>query len=146
MRVPPVAGKNWRDCYGPTPWRRTARDNLRHALWRVRKMLPSTPKIEYLLADDLSIAFNASADYWLDAAELGKVSENDTPDERMKVLSAFQGELLPGFYDEWVVLEREHLNSIFEHHMARLMSRLQNVKRVLSRMTFGHSLLPVLSA
>lgn len=28
---------------------------------------------------------------------------------------------MPGFYDEWVVLEREHLNSIFEHHMARLM-------------------------
>jgi predicted ATPase len=47
----------------------------------------------------------------------------------MSVLSGYQGELLPGFYDEWVVLEREHLDSVFEHHMARLMSLLENEKR-----------------
>src|SRR5918993_5293596 len=55
----------------------------------------------------------------------------------MAVLSLYQGELLPGFYEEWVVLEREHLYSIFEHHMARLMSLLQDEKRWLDILDWG---------
>jgi DNA-binding SARP family transcriptional activator len=127
-----LAGLLW-----PDSLEETARDNLRHALWRVSKALPSQPKIEYLLADDLSIAFNASAAYWLDAAELEKLSENASADELITALAEYQGELLPGFYDEWVVLEREHLHSIFEHHMARLMSLLQSENRWLEILDWG---------
>jgi non-specific serine/threonine protein kinase len=65
----------------------------------------------------------------LDAAELETLDENASADELMAVLSAYAGELLPGFYDEWVVLEREHLASLFEHQMARLLSLLQDEKR-----------------
>ena|SRR5215216_6197296 len=54
-----LAGLLW-----PHSLEETARDNLRHALWRVRKALPSKPIVEYLLADDLSIGFNASAESW----------------------------------------------------------------------------------
>jgi non-specific serine/threonine protein kinase len=85
--------------------------------------------MEYVLVDDLSIAFNISAEYRLDAAELEKLDETSSSDELIAVLSEYQGELLPGFYDEWVTLEREHLNSIFEYNMARLMSVLQDEKR-----------------
>ena len=127
-----LAGMLW-----PDSLEETARDNLRHALWRARKALPSQLKTEYLLADDLSIAFNVSSEYWLDAAELEKLSENATIDELISVLSAYQGELLPGFYDEWVTLEREHLYSIFEHHMARLMALLQDEKRWLDILDWG---------
>src|SRR5688572_25633235 len=127
-----LAGMLW-----PDSLEETARDNLRHALWRVRKALPSNSAAEYLLTDDLSIAFNASAEYWLDVAELNKLSENASADELIAVLSNYQGELLPGFYDEWVVLEREHLYSIFEHHMARLMSLLQNEHRWLDILDWG---------
>lgn len=119
-----LAGMLW-----PDSLEETARDNLRHALWRIRKALPPKPKIEYLLVDDLSISFNASAEYWLDASALEKVSADASADELIVILSAYQGELLPGFYDEWVMLEREHLYSIFEHHMARLLSLLQNERR-----------------
>lgn len=121
-----LAGMLW-----PDSLEETARDNLRHALWRIRKALPSSqlPKVEYLLTDDLSIAFNAAADYSLDATHLEKLRENASADESMAVLSEYQGELLPGFYDEWAMLEREHLSAIFEQHMARLMSLLQDEKR-----------------
>jgi non-specific serine/threonine protein kinase len=44
---------------------------------------------------------------------------------------------LPGFYDEWVALEREHLDSLFEHHMARLMSLLQDQQRWLDVLDWG---------
>src|SRR5215218_9726292 len=63
-----LAGLLW-----PDSLEETARDNLRHALWRIRKALPALPHA-YLLADDLSIAFNAASEYWLDAAELEKLS------------------------------------------------------------------------
>jgi len=127
-----LAGMLW-----PDSLEETARDNLRHALWRIRKTLPpnpstklrADPKVEYLLADDLTIAFNASAEYWLDASAMEKAGESAPADELIVVLSAYQGELLPGFYDEWVVLEREHLSSIFENKMTRLMSLLQDEER-----------------
>jgi predicted ATPase/DNA-binding SARP family transcriptional activator len=121
-----LAGMLW-----PDSLEETARDNLRHALWRIRKALPSQPTVEYLLTDDLSIAFNASADYWLDAASLEKLNDGASADELLSTLSEYHGELLPGFYDEWVVSEREHLASIFEHHMARLMSLLEKENRFL---------------
>jgi predicted ATPase/DNA-binding SARP family transcriptional activator len=119
-----LAGLLW-----PDSLEETARDNLRHALWRIRKALPSNLITEYLLADNLTITFNSSAEYWLDVTALERVDENASTDELLTILSSYRGELLPGFYDEWVVLEREHLSSIFEHTMGRLLSALKNEKR-----------------
>ena len=115
----------------------SARENLRHILWRIRKALPSTPMTEYLLTDDLSIAFNASAKHWLDVAVLKKAGECKSADELISVLSVYKGELLPGFYDNWVTLEREYLNYVFEHNMARLMAFLQSERRWLDVLDWG---------
>lgn len=119
-----LAGMLWSDSL-----EETVRDNLHHALWRLRKSLESGSSSRFLYADDLTISFKESSDYWLDAAELEKLSENASADELITVLSQYQGELLPGFYDEWVVSEREHLSSIFEPHMARLMPLLETGRR-----------------
>src|SRR5512133_1808252 len=127
-----LAGMLW-----PDSLEETARNNLRHALWRIRKALPAKAGVEYLLTDDLSISFNVSAKYWLDVAALEKLSENCSIDELMAALSEYQGELLPGFYEEWVVAEREHLSSVFEHHMARLMSALEGENRWLDILDWG---------
>jgi DNA-binding SARP family transcriptional activator len=77
-----LAGLLW-----PDSLEETARDNLRHALWRMRKAFRTPSTSEYILADDLSITFNASAEYWLDAAKLEKLSETASSDESMAVLS-----------------------------------------------------------
>ncbi len=106
-------------------------------MWRIRKALPSNLITEYLFADNLTIAFNGSAEYWLDVSALEKADENASTDELMTILSSYRGELLPGFYDEWVVLEREHLNSIFEHTMARLLSVLEEEKRWIDILDWG---------
>ena len=127
-----LAGMLW-----PDSLENTARDNLRHALWRVRKALPSPLGVEYLLTNELSIGFNAAVPYWLDAAELKNLSDVASADESVAILSYYQGELLPGFYDEWVVLEREHLSSIYEHHMARLMAALEAEERWLDVLEWG---------
>ena len=127
-----LAGLLW-----PDSLEETARENLRHALWRMRKALEAASSTRFLHADDVAISLKESSDYWLDAAELEKISDSVSADELMAVLSNYHGELLPGFYDEWAVLEREHLYSIFEHHMARLLSLLQEEQRWLDILDWG---------
>ena len=119
-----LAGLLW-----PDSLEETARDNLRHALWRMRKALEAGSAASFLQADDVAISFQESSDYWLDAAELENVSENASADELIGILSNYRGELLPGFYEEWVMLQREHLHSIFERHMERLLALLEKEKR-----------------
>src|SRR3990170_4914428 len=99
-----------------------AKGNLRHTLWRIRKALGER---DYLLADDITVAFDATTEYWLDAALVARRVEADgSADNLMRTVSAYGGDLLPGFYDEWVVLERQRLQAAFEDKMALLMDRL----------------------
>jgi DNA-binding SARP family transcriptional activator len=104
-----------------------ARRNLRQELWRLRKSLASDSPAggDYLLTDDISIAFNKQADYWLDisALECGASPQASTGD-LMSLLSLYRGDLLPGFYDDWAVLERERLRAIFEQEVQRLLDGL----------------------
>jgi len=102
-----------------------ARSNLRHALWRIRRALEGDGRL-YLLTDHLAIAFDAEADYWLDAVALER---GQTSDELSQSLSAYQGELLPGFYDDWVGLERERLRAVFERRMQTLLEGLTGERR-----------------
>ena len=106
-----------------------ARAYLRHELWLIRKALLSKSKSDYLIADDITIYFNASAEYWLDITSLTNTNENASVDELMKALSVFQGEFLPGFYEDWITQEREHLQAVYEQKMARLLELLENEKR-----------------
>ena len=41
----------------------------------------------------------------------------------------YRGELLPGFYDEWVLRERERLEAVFERKMSDLLDRLVAERR-----------------
>jgi non-specific serine/threonine protein kinase len=115
-----LAGLLW-----PDSTEENARSNLRHELWRLRKAL-KTAGGSYFLIDDLTIAFNPQSEYSLDAQKLESVPlEGSTAaDELMAALSAYRGELLPGFYDEWVFVERERLHGLFEARMSRLLEIL----------------------
>ncbi|HZD57473.1 MAG TPA: bacterial transcriptional activator domain-containing protein, partial [Anaerolineales bacterium] len=55
--------------------------------------------------------------------------EDSTADDLIAAVSLYGGELLPGFYDEWVFLERDRLHAIFEAKMARLLEILQAEER-----------------
>jgi hypothetical protein len=109
-----LAGLMW-----PDADESNARSNLCHALWRIRKAietLPSAPP--YLLSDELAVTFNAGSDYWLDAAQLeGDADGRETLQKLQNNLSVYRGELLPGFYEDWVVLERARLESAFQRRM-----------------------------
>jgi DNA-binding SARP family transcriptional activator len=107
-----------------------ARRNLRQELWRIRKAISSTGMNglnDYLPADEYTITFNAETDYWLDVAML-----QHTPADLQALtasLSLYQGELLPGFYDDWVVPERERIQTLFESRMEQLIDKLVETER-----------------
>jgi WD40 repeat protein/DNA-binding SARP family transcriptional activator len=120
-----LAGTLW-----PDSSEENARKNLRQELWRIRKAIPAQnlPEADdYLIADEYTLTFNRDADYWLDVSIL----EKSDPDIQSLTssLSLYQGELLPGFYDDWVVLERERLQTLFESKMEQLVEKLVESER-----------------
>ncbi len=110
-----LAGRLW-----PDSDEENARSNLRHTLWRLRKSIGE----EYLLADKLTISFDASQPYRFDAATLESTVEDDSIEALIESVTAYGGELLPGFYEDWVLLERERLQAIYEQRMKRLLDRM----------------------
>jgi len=105
----------------------TAKGNLRHILWRLRKALGPT---DVILADELTLTFDPAADVWLDAWVVGaKLPAGASTDDFISAVSAYGGELLPGFYDDWVVLERERLQAAFEQKMGTLLDCLLSTQR-----------------
>src|SRR5512141_736288 len=119
-----LAGQLW-----PESTEESARDYLRHALWRIRTALQAASAGSYLQSDDLTIAFNGASDYWLDAAALRDAKETGPVDQLAQALSGYAGELLPGFYDEWAVLEREHLQAVYERKVGCLLDLLNRASR-----------------
>lgn len=103
-----------------------ARSNLRHTLWRIRKALGDEGgTVEYFVGDDLAVSFNPDSPYWLDVALLEKKTTAETPlAEFRQIVSAYGGEFLPGFYDDWITLERERLQALFEQKMELFIERL----------------------
>jgi len=104
----------------------SARNRLRHALWRIRKSLGPDPGTgrDYLITDEITVAFDAASNYWLDAAvAAARLAPNAPPQALAEVLAAYQGDLLPGFYDDWVVLERERIEAAFEGKMRLWLER-----------------------
>src|SRR5919109_598241 len=127
-----LAGMLW-----PEITEENARKNLRQELWRIRKAIstPHSAKNDYLIANEMTLKFNREAEYWLDVAQM------ERPDLDLQALlanlSLYQGELLPGFYDEWITLERERVRSIFDARMEQLLEGLITAERWIAVQEWG---------
>ncbi len=115
-----LAGLFW-----PDSTEDNARSYLRHELWRLRKILERAGQ-SYFLVDNLTIAFDPQGEFSLDVLTLERGAlEANTADGLAAALSVYRGELLPGFYEGWVTLERERLQHLFEAGIARLLELLR---------------------
>jgi DNA-binding SARP family transcriptional activator/tetratricopeptide (TPR) repeat protein len=116
-----LAGLLW-----PDSTEENARGYLRQALWRIRKSLDEVELDweEFLESDKISITFKADSDHWLDTSTLQQDTDNLSLEEVGVILKHYQGELLPGFYDEWVPVERERFQTIFHQKMSSFMDAL----------------------
>ncbi len=103
-----------------------ARSYLRQAIWRIRKSLAgrSLRWEDYLQISDIDIVFNDRSDFWLNVETLLETAEGKSIDDLIETVNLYKGELLPGFYDEWIVPQRDRLQAAYHQKMYLLLTRL----------------------
>src|SRR5262245_15434320 len=101
--------------------------SLRSALWRLRRD-------GYCLVDEANGRLRLASDVRVDVQEaaaaahrlLDPATELDDVDRDRVLMS---GELLPDWYDDWVVIERERFRQLRVHALERLFERLTAERR-----------------
>lgn len=120
LRREKLAGMFW-----PEANDASARSNLRHVLWRIRKVLEKEGESVYVETDDRDVTFRLRNEDYLDVGILEESPDSANLVEGLqRQVRVYQGELLPGFYEDWVILERERLQSIFDQKMQLLVETL----------------------
>jgi len=114
-----------------------ARGALRTTLWRLRRVIEpaGVPTGQYLVTTSQGeVGFRAGADVWVDIAAFEEavakavagrpeaLQEEDAAQLEL-ALRLYEGELLEGFYDDWVLRERERLRALYLQALACLMHR-----------------------
>ena len=112
-----VAGHLW-----PDVPEEHAHGSLRSALWRLQRIAPglvSTSGDFLALADGVSVDVQ-EVDDWAHRARDSRASIEDfrVPE------GVLRGDLLPGWYDDWVLLERERLRQVTLHALEVAAERL----------------------
>jgi DNA-binding SARP family transcriptional activator len=107
-----------------------AAGNLRSALWRLRQEdadLVEKDQRTLRLHPDTAVDLR-TVTAWADRVVTGRLTEGDldTPSWRMNAL-----DLLPGWYDDWVVVERERLRQRLLHALEALSTLLVGAGRYL---------------
>jgi DNA-binding SARP family transcriptional activator len=119
-----LAGMLWPDIA-----ERDARRNLRQALWQIRKVLPDHTS-NILRTNDLTIALIPTQAVWMDISLLEQKPEPDCPaDQLVMAVAAYDGEFLPGFYDDWILIQREQFQVIYEHKIKLLLDHLLQLQQ-----------------
>jgi DNA-binding SARP family transcriptional activator len=110
-----------------------ARAYLRHSLWEIHKGLVEAGADwrEYLFIDHLQVVFLEHGNAFIDTAYLleQKNSEEWCTEDLLERVQYYKGELLPGFYDEWVMRMRRPINAAFHQKMSLLLDRLESEQR-----------------
>ena len=104
-----------------------AHANLRTALWRMNR-LGTTPLVAGQETLALTTAVEVDVALFVETAR--RVLHQDTPLDS-GTLSALTagGDLLPGWYDDWVLFERERLRQLRMHALEALSARLSAAGR-----------------
>lgn len=117
-----VAGRLWIESSADRAY-----GNLRSALWRVRNQ-----SADLVVADrqTLAIATDAEIDTELATATAARLSDNrgECSEEDFDV-GLFTDELLPGWYDEWTIVEREFHRQQSLHALESMAAKLSDQGR-----------------
>lgn len=132
-----------------------ARGCLNTTLWRLRTILEPSGVAQgtYLIRDHSgNIGFNRESRYWLDIAnfeeEIHRILkipyESIEPEQVKKLENALQlydGDLLEGFYDDWILREREKFRALYLNSLAYLMNYEKFHGGYEKALVYGHQIL-----
>jgi len=112
-----VAGNLW-----PDVSESHANASLRTALWRLRS---SGCDVIESGADHLAVLGHVRVDIWdLEAQASEVLATTDVPPSQVVARFCLAGELLPDWYDEWLLIERERFHQLRLHALETLSERL----------------------
>jgi DNA-binding SARP family transcriptional activator len=128
-REAPQARQRLAFLFWPDSTETQARTNLRHALHDLRRALPDPDR--FLDVTPRTLRWRVEAPYWLDVAAFAETlarADAQTEDQGLAALTdaveIYRGDLLDGFYDDWVLAEREHLRTRYLVALERLITLL----------------------
>ncbi len=115
-----VAGVLWVDAS-----EERSRANLRSALWRLRRIGPTLVEVT---ATHISLGWGVTVDVRTSIAAARRIlAKNDGT--LISDAATLSGELLPDWYDDWVVFERERLRELRLHALEALAARWVEERR-----------------
>lgn len=115
-----------------------ARQSLSTALWALRQQLRAlAPAGPDLFSTDRSTVTLSAGSIRTDVFEFQEALQSaraaSTPEERIRCLSQavrlYQGEFLPGLYDDWILTEQRRLAALYEQALAELCTLLEADRR-----------------
>lgn len=99
-----------------------ARANLRRHLYHMQRALPPTPPdTPWIIADAESIQWNPAANASLDVGDFERLAASQS--SAAEAVEIYGGELLDGFYDEWLYPERDRLGNLYVSLLSDLVLR-----------------------
>jgi len=136
--------------FWPDSSEKQAHTNLRKLLFQLRNALPDADR--FLLQDHLTVQWRLDAAYTLDVAELqiplarclttnGKPSAQANLDDLTKVVNLYQGTLLPGCFDEWLLPLRQQLQRDVVQTLEQLISLSEHQREYRAGIRYAQQLL-----
>jgi DNA-binding SARP family transcriptional activator len=109
--------------WGSAPGER-AHASLRTALWRIRQ---ADPQLVRASRETVRLDESVDVDVRRCVAQAGRLLTDDDEDlePRDTDLSALRGDLLPGWDEDWLLLERERIRQVQIHALEALAHRLR---------------------
>jgi DNA-binding SARP family transcriptional activator len=125
-RQHPIARQQLAFLFWPDSTEEQARTNLRNLWLRLRRALPEADRL--LTADELSVQWRGDDTCWLDVADFEyylqqartAASSDCQVQDLERAAALYSGELLPGCYSDWLLIERERLAQAYAAARERL--------------------------
>jgi DNA-binding SARP family transcriptional activator len=109
-----------------------AHGSLRSALWRLNKAAPGLVEVSgnaLQLAPDVRVDVRELSDWARRAVVAAGGPDDGAPPDTALPDTALLGDLLPGWYDDWVLLERERLRQLRMQALEAVAARLSVLGR-----------------
>ena len=121
-----------------------ARNALKTTLWRLRQSLEpcEADRGRFLkIGRAGEIGLNFSSDLWCDAHEFVFALHGPDPGKLRDSVLAVEGELLEGFYDDWIIAERERLDNARFGALLQLMTMSTEAGAYEEALNYGRRIL-----
>ena len=121
--------------FWPDSTEEQARTNLRNLIHLLRRALPEIDS--FLEMDSQSVRWRSEASIRLDVKQFrdALAAAKSAKDESARVqhlqeaVDAYRGELLPGFYEDWILVQREEFHQAFLGALTQLAKLLEDARQ-----------------